>query len=240
VHFKRLLAWTGSFALFTAGGAVVAASAGAVCGACFGAVLALVRSDPSVILPTLVHFTCCVSAAGATLGAFIRVMDGHNPLATREPGAPSADRLSSRGLCWRFCGPLCLDSAAGGNEWPSLNPGPCPTGAGDLLIRTCGVATLVVGSAAHARPLVDSLATLQSRVSDVVVLEAGQLIPADGEVVDGVALIDEGALTGESPYVVRHAGEAASAVVAGTRVVTGRIRVRITSMPASPSTTSMT
>jgi K+-transporting ATPase ATPase B chain len=69
------------------------------------------------------------------------------------------------------------------------------------------------------------------RAGDIVRVEAGQLIPGDGEIIDGVASVDESAITGESAPVIREAGGDRSAVTAGTRVLSDWIEVRITSNP---------
>ncbi len=66
------------------------------------------------------------------------------------------------------------------------------------------------------------------REGDLVVVSAGELIPGDGEVVEGVAMVDESAITGESAPVVRDAGGDRSGVVGGTRVISDRIIVKIT------------
>jgi K+-transporting ATPase ATPase B chain len=66
---------------------------------------------------------------------------------------------------------------------------------------------------------------------DVVLVETGDLIPADGEVVLGVASVNEAAITGESAPVIREAGGDRSAVTAGTRVISDQIHVRITQEP---------
>jgi len=63
---------------------------------------------------------------------------------------------------------------------------------------------------------------------DVVVCEAGDLIPSDGEIIEGVASVDESAITGESAPVIREAGGDRSAVTGGTKVLSDRIVVRIT------------
>ncbi len=63
---------------------------------------------------------------------------------------------------------------------------------------------------------------------DVVALQAGQVIPADGEIIEGVASVDESAITGESAPVVREAGGDRSGVTGGTRVLSDRILVRVT------------
>ncbi|MBL8648061.1 MAG: potassium-transporting ATPase subunit KdpB [Sphingosinicella sp.] len=66
---------------------------------------------------------------------------------------------------------------------------------------------------------------------ELVLVETGDLIPADGEVVEGVASVNEAAITGESAPVIREAGGDRSAVTAGTRVISDRIKVRVTQEP---------
>jgi K+-transporting ATPase ATPase B chain len=69
------------------------------------------------------------------------------------------------------------------------------------------------------------------RLGDHVVVEAGQIIPGDGDVVEGVASVDESAITGESAPVIRESGGDRSAVTGGTKVLSDRIVVKITSKP---------
>jgi K+-transporting ATPase ATPase B chain len=69
------------------------------------------------------------------------------------------------------------------------------------------------------------------RAGDVVRVEAGQMIPGEGEIIEGVASVDESAITGESAPVIREAGGDRSAVTGGTRVLSDWIVVRITSNP---------
>jgi K+-transporting ATPase ATPase B chain len=71
----------------------------------------------------------------------------------------------------------------------------------------------------------------QLRAGDVVLVETGDLIPADGEVIEGVASVNEAAITGESAPVIREAGGDRSAVTAGTRVISDVIKVRVTADP---------
>jgi K+-transporting ATPase ATPase B chain len=66
---------------------------------------------------------------------------------------------------------------------------------------------------------------------DIVLVETGDLIPADGEVIEGVASVNEAAITGESAPVIREAGGDRSAVTAGTRVISDQIKVRVTAEP---------
>ena len=84
----------------------------------------------------------------------------------------------------------------------------------------------------------DPLTSVRSRclaraltLGDYVVVEAGQVIPGDGDVVEGVASVDESAITGESAPVIRESGGDRSAVTGGTTVLSDRIVVKITSKP---------
>jgi K+-transporting ATPase ATPase B chain len=69
------------------------------------------------------------------------------------------------------------------------------------------------------------------RAGDVVICEAGDLIPGDGEVINGIATVDESVITGESAPVIRESGGDRSAVTGGTKVLSDQIQVRITSNP---------
>ncbi len=68
---------------------------------------------------------------------------------------------------------------------------------------------------------------------DIVVCEAGDVIPSDGEVVEGIASVDESAITGESAPVIRESGGDRSAVTGGTKVISDRVLIRITSEPGN-------
>ena len=71
------------------------------------------------------------------------------------------------------------------------------------------------------------------KVGDIVLVEAGDIIPSDGEVIDGVASVNEGAITGESAPVIRESGGDRSAVTGGTLVTSDWITVRITAAQGS-------
>ena len=75
------------------------------------------------------------------------------------------------------------------------------------------------------------VAASQLRAGDIVLVETGDLIPADGEVVEGVASVNEAAITGADSPVIREAGGDRSAVTAGTRVISDQIKVRVTVDP---------
>ena len=78
---------------------------------------------------------------------------------------------------------------------------------------------------------VEKIPSSNLRAGDVVVVSAGELVPSDGEIIEGVASVDESAITGESAPVIRESGGDRSAVTGGTRVLSDQIRVKITSNP---------
>ncbi len=82
----------------------------------------------------------------------------------------------------------------------------------------------------HAVPR-DEIPSADLRRGDVVLVTAGELIPGDGEVIEGVASVDESAITGESAPVIRESGGDRSAVTGGTRVLSDHLFVRITANP---------
>jgi potassium-transporting ATPase ATP-binding subunit len=73
----------------------------------------------------------------------------------------------------------------------------------------------------------------QLKIGDIVLVEAGDLVPSDGEVIEGIASVDESAITGESAPVIRESGGDRSAVTGGTRVLSDVIKVRITASQGS-------
>jgi potassium-transporting ATPase ATP-binding subunit len=78
---------------------------------------------------------------------------------------------------------------------------------------------------------VEQIHSSKLKTGDFVLVSAGEFIPSDGEIIEGVASVDESAITGESAPVIREAGGDRSAVTGGTRVLSDEIRVRITSNP---------
>jgi len=83
----------------------------------------------------------------------------------------------------------------------------------------------------HDDGSVDRVPATELQLGDVVVVAAGETIPSDGEVIEGVASVDESAITGESAPVIRESGGDRSAVTGGTRVLSDEIVVRITARP---------
>jgi potassium-transporting ATPase ATP-binding subunit len=80
------------------------------------------------------------------------------------------------------------------------------------------VATLLDGHTKAASELADG---------DVIVIEAGCVIPRDGTVIEGIAMVDESAITGESAPVLRDCASDRSAVIAGTRVLSSRLVIEV-------------
>ncbi len=93
--------------------------------------------------------------------------------------------------------------------------------------RSETLANRLTGSNGNAERVPSS----ELRAGDIVLISAGELIPSDGEIIEGVASVDESAITGESAPVIRESGGDRSAVTGGTRVLSDKIKVKITSNP---------
>src|SRR5947207_4388731 len=93
--------------------------------------------------------------------------------------------------------------------------------------RSETIANRLTGSNGH----VEKVPSSKLRAGDLVFVSAGEFIPSDGEILEGVASVDESAITGESAPVIREAGGDRSAVTGGTRVLSDRIKLRITANP---------
>jgi potassium-transporting ATPase ATP-binding subunit len=96
--------------------------------------------------------------------------------------------------------------------------------------RTETQAKLLSGPGGSGHKLIPST---NLRVGDMVLVEAGDIIPSDGEVIQGIASVNEAAITGESAPVIRESGGDRSAVTGGTQVLSDWIKVRITAAPGS-------
>ncbi|WP_194814675.1 potassium-transporting ATPase subunit KdpB [Nocardia sp. XZ_19_385] len=99
--------------------------------------------------------------------------------------------------------------------------------------KTDTVARRLVNWSPGASAQEESVAAPELRRGDYVVVEAGQIIPGDGDVVEGIASVDESAITGESAPVIRESGGDRSAVTGGTTVLSDRIVVQITQEPGA-------
>ncbi|WP_374546394.1 potassium-transporting ATPase subunit KdpB [Rhodoblastus sp.] len=87
--------------------------------------------------------------------------------------------------------------------------------------------------AAHLGAVIQKVPALDLRAGDVVLVEAGDIIPSDGDIIEGVASVNESAITGESAPVIREAGGDRCAVTGGTTVLSDWIKVRITAQPGN-------
>ncbi|MFF3785688.1 potassium-transporting ATPase subunit KdpB [Streptomyces sp. NPDC001933] len=171
---------------------------------------ALRKLDPRVMVHNPVMFVVEVGAALTTLSAI---------------GAPSV-------FAWVITGWLWLTSVFA-NLAEAVAEGRGKAQAETLRrARTTTMARRLTGwqpGAADASE--QEVPGVALRLGDHVVVEAGQTIPGDGDVVEGIASVDESAITGESAPVIRESGGDRSAVTGGTKVLSDRIVVKITSKP---------
>jgi K+-transporting ATPase ATPase B chain len=91
--------------------------------------------------------------------------------------------------------------------------------------------TQTIANRLEAEGSIEKIQADQLRKNDLVLVSAGEIIPADGEIIEGISTVDESAITGESAPVIREAGGDRSAVTGGTRVLSDQIKVRITANP---------
>ncbi len=91
--------------------------------------------------------------------------------------------------------------------------------------------TKTLANRIHENGDIEQVSADQLRKNNMVLISAGEVIPADGEIIEGVATVDESAITGESAPVIREAGGDRSAVTGGTRVLSDRIKVLVTANP---------
>jgi K+-transporting ATPase ATPase B chain len=80
---------------------------------------------------------------------------------------------------------------------------------------------------------IQEISSAQLKKGDIFVAEAGDIIPADGEIIEGLASIDESAITGESAPVIREADTDQNSVIGGTKVLSDKIKVKVTTQPGS-------
>jgi len=85
--------------------------------------------------------------------------------------------------------------------------------------------------ASHRGQIAEEVPATDLKIGDLVIVKAGEVIPADGDVIEGVASVDESAITGESAPVVRESGGDRSAVTGGTRVISDWLIIRVSTLP---------
>ena len=188
---------------------------------------ALRKLDPRAQWRNPVMFLVWVGAALTTVSAVI----------TSLSGAPESSGGSPvpAGFAWAIAAWLWL-TVLFANVAEAVAEGRGKAQA-DSLRRTRSATTAHRIAASQAddpgawRAPVEDVASSELTPGDLVVVEAGDLIPGDGDIVWGIASVDESAITGESAPVIRESGGDRSAVTGGTRVLSDRIVVRITAKP---------
>jgi K+-transporting ATPase ATPase B chain len=180
------------------------------------------KLDPRVQFRNPVMFVVEVGAVVTTIAWLIQLFGGDPLGGTQTPSASGTGGTEPAWFAFTVGVWLWL-TVVFANLAESLAEGRGKAQAASLrAMRTTTTATLRDGSSRSADQL---------RRGDVVVVEAGEPIPGDGTVVEGIASVDESAITGESAPVIREAGGDRSAVTGGTRVLSDRIVVEITQEP---------
>ncbi len=180
------------------------------------------KLDPRVQLRNPVMFVVEVGAAITTVGWLMQSF-GAEPLGSADALARSSPGTGESAM-FTFVVALWLwVTVVFANLAEALAEGRGKAQAATLrAMRTETTATLRDGTEVSASNL---------QRGDIVIVEAGEVIPGDGTVIEGIASVDEAAITGESAPVIREAGGDRSAVTGGTRVLSDRIVVEITQEP---------
>ena len=121
-----------------------------------------------------------------------------------------------------------LRSGCGSPSCSRILPKPWPKAVAKRRPRLCGAPRTTTMARRLRNGREEKIPAPDLQKGDVVVCEAGEMIPADGDVIEGIASVDESAITGESAPVIRESGGDRSAVTGGTRVLSDRIVIRIT------------
>ncbi len=173
---------------------------------------AFVKLDPRTLARNPVMFATAVVAAAATLILFHHLATGTGDLL-----------FEGQLVIWLWVTVLF------GNFAEALAEGRGKAQAASLRATKDQLVALRIGKGGTA----EEIPATQLKRGDVVVVVAGQQIPADGEVVSGVASVNEAAITGESAPVIREAGGDRSAVTAGTTVISDQLHIKVTAEPGS-------
>ena len=173
---------------------------------------AFVKLDPRTLARNPVMFATAVVAAAATLILFHHLATGTGDLL-----------FEGQLVVWLWVTVLF------GNFAEALAEGRGKAQAASLRATKDQLVAFRIGKGGAA----EEIPATQLKRGDVVVVVAGQQIPADGEVVSGVASVNEAAITGESAPVIREAGGDRSAVTAGTTVISDQLQIKVTAEPGS-------
>ncbi|QGX08346.1 potassium-transporting ATPase subunit KdpB [Janibacter melonis] len=185
------------------------------------------RLDPRTLWHTPVILVVWVGAALTTLTAVVEPLTG-GPASSGGSAMPGS--FAALVALWLWLTVLFAGLAE------SVAEGRGKAQADSLrATRTSTTAHLVTGydpaDPGAERTATREVSSADLTVGDVVVVSAGELVPGDGDVIHGIASVDESAITGESAPVVRESGGDRSAVTGGTRVLSDRVVVQITSRP---------
>ena len=170
------------------------------------------KLDPRIQARNPVMFVVLVGSVLVTLRFLVNLVTAAGRAGSRSPARSRSG-----------CGSRCC-SPTSPRPWPRGAARPRPT-------RCAGPGGTPPPGGCAADGATEVVPASALRAGDLVVVEAGEVIPGDGEVIEGVASVDESAITGESAPVIREAGGDRSAVTGGTRVLSDRIGVRITAEP---------
>ena len=173
---------------------------------------AFVKLDPRALARNPVMFATAVVAAAATLILFYHLSMGTGDLL-----------FEGQLVIWLWVTVLF------GNFAEALAEGRGKAQAASLRATKDQLVAYRVGRGG----ITEQIPATQLKRGDVVIVSAGQQIPADGEVVAGVASVNEAAITGESAPVIREAGGDRSAVTAGTTVISDQLQIKVTAEPGS-------
>lgn len=173
---------------------------------------AFVKLDPRTLIRNPVMFTTAIVAALATVILLLGLLRGAGDLA-----------FQAQLVFWLWLTVLF------GNFAEALAEGRGKAQAKSLRDTKDSLIAFRIGKDEST----EQVAATQLKMGDVILVKEGQQIPADGEVVVGVASVNEAAITGESAPVIREAGGDRSAVTAGTNVISDEIQVKVTAEPGS-------
>ncbi|MEB4613350.1 potassium-transporting ATPase subunit KdpB, partial [Leucobacter sp. M11] len=189
---------------------------------------ALRKLDPRTLWRSPVMFLVWVGAVLTTALALAEPLLG-GPAPTGGSHVPTS--FTAAIAAWLWITVLCANLAE------SVAEGRGKAQAASLRqTRSHTSATRVTGYQPDTDPAAErcptrSISSADLALGDTVIVTAGELIPSDGDIIHGIATVDESAITGESAPVVRESGGDRSAVTGGTRVLSDRIVVRITARP---------
>ena len=184
--------------------------------------------------PSLFDWKIAGPAIGDSFQKLDPRADGQEPGDVRDHGRRGADHGGHFHRARRPCAVSSPSSRSGSGSpcCSPISPRPWPKAAARPRRRPCARPACKPQRIAAAKTAqAEEVNATELRKGDVVVVRAGEVIPADGDVIEGAATVDESAITGESAPVIRESGGDRSAVTGGTRVLSDEIKIRISINP---------